>query len=350
MKLYNSIFLFYCCLLSGTEKRIIDHSYAAQQVKKALFLSDPIHAEPLLSGYSRASIFKVQSSTSSKFVIRFLEHKNVYQRQSEMIGLQNASNLNYGPHIYFISPDNSYIIMEYIDHQNIPFELLKSSELCIMLAQLLSKIHKAPAFSFNSDNIFERIYSHCDILSARGANQALVPIDQIKQEIQIIEKILMPYSTPAPCHNDLHPNNLLFTGNKFMAIDFERVGQADSYVDIATIATFYCFTDQSDALLLKTYLEREPNAQETAKLLLTKQVVRLKHGLSLLLISEEPLSPYASLPNTSYVDFMAQIPDGPTVNFHETVHRVHLGKILINQAVSDIATDKFKEAVQILRK
>ena len=201
----------------------IDESFAAQQVQNALSLSGIISAKQLSGGYSGMPIFKVKATGGLTYVIRFLERKSLQDREQEILGLKHASNFDYGPHLYFIADENAFIIMEYIDNQKITLELRQSDKLYTMLAQLLRKMHNAPAFTWSAENYFEIIYERCKILSDKKSAQTLIPLEKIKNDVQIIEKTLKPYATVAPCHNDLNPNNLLFAGNKFIAIDFESV-------------------------------------------------------------------------------------------------------------------------------
>ncbi len=342
---YALVGLLIC--LFGCRRRKINEAYAAQQVKKALSLTGRVSAQILSGGYSGTPIFVVTDAKNIQYVIRFLEHTVVAKREREIIGLKHASDQGYGPHIYFIAPENSYVIMQCIEHQKIPAKLRESVELYQMLAHVLQKIHQGPALPIPNKTIFQRVYKTLNDISEY---KDVLPLEKIENLIKIIEKVLALHMTLAPCHNDLNPNNLLFLGNEFKVIDFESIGQQDPYFDVATVSIFFCFVAQTEDVLFKTYFGHEPTDQEKAKLFFMKQLVRMHYALAFFKLGEKSLVKYNELPNLSHVQFVQQLSSTNNESFGDAQYAVQFGKILLNQAFVDLDSPKFEQAICALQK
>ena len=324
----------------------IDESYVATVTKKALSLSGPITVKILNGGYSGASIFTV-SSDSKKYVVRFLEHKTKEARQNEIACLKIASQEGYGPHIYFSDVDQSVVIMDLLFNQDISLQQRQSDCLYIYLAQLLQKIHSGPKFG-NYRNIFNDIQGCIKVVkkNLEAQNIDSIPLAKIEKIIDILHDTLLSHLITTPCHNDLHPNNLMFCGDKFKAIDYEYASQEDPYYDIAEIALFYCFNPAHEKILLSTYLERQPSAKEEAKLYFMKQVALIYYAIFFLEINPEQLHKYEKLQVPLDIDFIKEIAEGKLEN---TTDVLKSAKFLINYIVANFESKKFSNALKILR-
>ncbi len=57
------------------------------------------------------------------------------------------------------------------------------------------------------------------------------------------------------CHNDLNPQNILFTPKGVMLIDWEFAGYNDAYFDLAAVCVEYALTRKEERLLMQQYDE-----------------------------------------------------------------------------------------------
>ncbi len=346
----NYILLFTLLLLCSCDTHKIDENDAVDVTKKALSLSKPAVAEKLKGGYSGAPLFLV-STDSNKYVVRFLKHKSKTEIQEEISCLKTASQGGYGPHVYFANVDQAVIIMEYLSHQRISSEQRESDQLYVALAQLLQQIHHGPKFQ-KSLNVFDwlehTLHAAKEIVKSKNIKD--VPLNKIEEIIATLRKALSRHMAVTPCHSDMHPSNLIFLGKEFKAIDYERAAQSDPYLDIATVAIYYCFNPAFEHVLLSTYLEHKPSLQEEAKLYLMKQAAWIRYGLTFLQLSSEKIGLYPTLQVTSYWEFLQERAAGKIADFENPEYKIKLAKIIIETVINNFESQEFRDAVNILSK
>jgi hypothetical protein len=83
-------------------------------------------------------------------------------------------------------------------------------------------------------------------------------------------------------HNDLNPGNVLYDGQRLWLVDWEAAFLADRYVDLATLANWFTGDAASEDALLRTYLGGEPDAQQSARFYLMRQVNHVFIGVMFL--------------------------------------------------------------------
>lgn len=322
----------------------IDEQYAALVTKKTLTISGPVTAKVLSGGLSGMPIFLV-TTDSTQYVVRFLSSKSPDERNQEITGLRIASQEGYGPHLYFVDPSQTYLIMEYVKSQPISLEKRQSDELYRALGNLLRKIHNGPSFSHEL-NFFDDIQDEVQGLHAK--NDGSIPLTKIESIITRIRQAVTPYLTSVPSHGDLNPNNLLFEGNDFKAIDYEGVTQTDPYVDLATVAIYYCFDDPlHENILLSTYLGRQPSSKEEAKLYLAKQAIWIRYAAVLLYLTPEKSLHYESVRVQPYWEFLKEFYED-NINLEDPDQKQILAKAMINHVITNAETQAFRDAVKTL--
>jgi thiamine kinase-like enzyme len=346
MKKYGLLLILLTLCSCGPQK--IDENYAARVVQKSLALPGPITAQVLTGGFSGAKLFTVTAGTQ-KYVVRFSKHKPLEDRKHEMSRLKIASDAGYGPHLYYANADEGVLIMEYINHQPITEKQLNSDELYVALARLLQKIHRGPQDKKNT-NIFVKIQKKLQLVKEIVEPDHIkdFPLARVEEIIATLHKALALNQPTAPCHNDLNPGNILFLGHDVKAIDFESAAQANPYGDIASVAIFYCLSPKSEHILLSTYLEREPSAQEQAQLYLMKQANLLSRGLSTLAKwCAGKMSIYATVQAPSWVDFSHKYYEGK-IDMGKSETRIKYAKSMLNTVITNSQSQEFRDAVKLV--
>jgi thiamine kinase-like enzyme len=148
---------------------------------------------------------------------------------------------------------------------------------------------------------------------------------------------------------DIQPNNLIYLGNEFKAVDYESAAQSDPYFDVATVAIYYCFNPKFEHVLFTTYLERQPSEQETAKLYLMKLVAEIHYGLIFLKLGIQYIDQYAILSVPSYWEFLSTL-GKEKVDLDEPKYKMSMAKILINDVVANFESQEFRDAIRVLSK
>jgi thiamine kinase-like enzyme len=340
-----SLLLMLLTICSCDIKRVLkpDEKSVEDFIKNKLSITENITVEKLSGGFSGAQLFKA-STGSKKYVVRFLTHKSLEERTLEINTLQIASQEGYGPNVYYSDIDQGVVIMEFLQQSNISQELFKSDKTYVLLAKLLQKIHRGPKFKNIPDrDVFNTIHqlSHDKKLTC---NKAL-PLEKIENIINFIYKTLSPHLISAPCHNDLHPSNIIFLGDKFKAIDYERATQSDPYFDIAMVAYAYCQNSHYENVLLSTYLERQPTEIENSKLYLFKQVAWAYCGICFLIMIPELLTQYEKTNVLEYNELIKTF-----IDLSKQKNKLKFAKALLNHVIQNFESKEFNNTVKILNK
>jgi thiamine kinase-like enzyme len=141
-----------------------------------------------------------------------------------------------------------------------------------LLGKTLSTMHNGMSFP-KRKGIFQYIENDIHRLEKKSFLHEIVA--RVHAMLPTIQQALTPVLQEVPCHNDLIPNNILYTGSAFKIIDYEFAEQGDPYFDIATLLEFTCVSPQDEMELLTSYFGRPMRAKEKAKLFLMKQLVRI---------------------------------------------------------------------------
>ncbi|MFH0898029.1 MAG: phosphotransferase [bacterium] len=351
MSLSYTYFLFFLSIiLCPRAIQAVDQEYAAKVVKDALSLPGTVTAQVLKGGNSGAQLFTV-TSDSKKYVIRFLHRKKKYYREQEINCLKIASREGYGPHIYYANIDQGVVIMDFLVRQNISFEQRTSDRFYKSLAHLLQKIHRGKKYKekrtvFNTIQDIRRqmrsIKSHCN---------EHVPLVKLEHILDAVYHAL-PCSMYTSCHNDLHPNNVMFLGNDFKAVDYEVAALSDPHFDIATVTLFYCIDHEYEKVLLETYFDRQPSLQENARLYLIKQATLIMYAIRSLGSVTGMLNTYEQLQVPFYDgwnDFLKKfLQERAKGNLRNRAYNLTFAKVLINRVIANFESCEFKNAVSVI--
>jgi len=326
------LFFSYLSAKQGSRERICE-----QIVKELLEVEEAVEISKLPGGLSGAELFLAHFKDKN-YVIRFLTQSSLEERQREILACTIGSENEYGAKVYLSDVEQGFIVMEHLTND------LQEDEECVALAKLAKRIHSGPHFSY-SRSIFDQVDSEIDeYLNTQKARIEFIGSDwleKIDRALSEIRQAVKCYSHTAPCHRDLHPQNLFFSKGQFLAIDYEMAAQDDPFVDLAMIVLSYHLNLSKEKLFLASYFGREPSVQEESKFFLMKQVVRIFWGFRLIKLvpddAEELLQPLASreAKQPSYTT-----PDGQLTN----------ASIFLRDAFSDFDSKEYSQALKTLLK
>jgi thiamine kinase-like enzyme len=78
--------------------------------------------------------------------------------------------------------------------------------------------------------------------------------ERLHQVSRHIERAFAATPTaPVPCHNDLLPANVLFSGDRVWLLDYEYAGMNDVFFDLANLSVNSSFSRDADQELLELY-------------------------------------------------------------------------------------------------
>lgn len=204
---------------------------------------------------------------------------NGLNRQVEWRALQGAYEAGIAPRPRYFNPELGALVCDYLPPDE---DQATDSE---AIAVLLRKIHQLPALHYRLD-IAERIRRYRHQLTVAGS-PALAAIEQLGQSIaELLRQITPDHREWQLCHNDLNPGNLLYSGGKLYALDWEYSAMGNRWFDLAVACNTQGYELPQQEQLLEQYLER-PVAEYDRRLLL--QWSCIAHFLELLwYLSQRP--------------------------------------------------------------
>ena len=147
-----------------------------------------------------------------------------------------------------------------------------------------------------------------------------------------------PAEPAVSSHNDLHPRNVLFDGERVWLIDWEAAFLNDRWVDVAVLANYFAADEAEIGLLLERYLGRVPDAMARARLDLMRSVCRLYYGAVLI----------ASAGRGTAVDWSnAPAPSGPP-QLETPAGRARYGCGLMAQALAACGIPAHRRTLEVV--
>ena len=327
--------------LSGCNRGPQDQADPTTLVRESLDLEGPLTVEPLRGGLSGYAKLFLVSTENQKYVLRMIS-KTSSEVSHELACLQTASKAGYGPHVYVADPHRGFIIMEFLPSQRISREDRQSTQLYQALGKAVSKVHHGPAFP-EGCTIFDLIRQNLSRL--KNYVQYKKTANQMEELLSIVHSSLAKYTKKASCHNDLNPNNMLWSGSSFKIIDYEHACQDDPYFDLATLITFYCFKPEHEQILLGAYFGRPMTREENAHLYLAKQEFFLSYASLLFLKHPEVSQDWGTAPE-KYEDLLMKI-NGKQLDLEEPTAKFRFARSLLAEVKKNLDSQQFQDAVKL---
>ena len=306
------------------------HEQALKIVQSVLKTNGPCTAELLSGGLSGSELIKVNTSDRA-YVVRFWNKKWAEDFPQDLACQVVASDAGYGPRVFFTDEAAYVTVIEYFHPEVFP-EIRTRLQ---ALVDLLKRIHTGPPVPMGID---KPTYLDECIEEVEKLNLQLFDLDVIREIKEAVTTAARQNARCLPCHRDLHPGNLIYSQERFVAIDYTWGGMDDPYLDLATLAIFNCTTPEEEHLLLQLYLGHAPSPAEAARLSLMKLSAKLFYGLEFLKLA--PTYRRTTTPKSyKNIEFHSREPLNPA-NFFEYASSL-LGEVVdyshSEQYVKDLA-------------
>lgn len=218
------------------------------------------------------------------------------------------------------------------------------------LGALASRLQATPAFP-TVDNYLTVIGLLLDRLAESGL---YVPglLDGHRDGFERIREVYQwDESALVSSHNDPHPGNILFDGERLWLIDWETAYRNDPLVDVAILTMYFAATPDLEERLLLSWLGHAPDRLLRARLILMRQLVRLFYGCASSLYAAFP--PHTLTPDTDFsaltpAEFSAAINSGRLVAGAPLAQRIG-GKVALATFLAGVARPEFEEALAVVR-
>lgn len=271
--------------LKDTAKAILGNHYNS-------YFTENTTVEKLHGGLNGSLVLKVSDGSKGDFVLR----KNTPQINKNFILeleiFELFSKFDLAPKIYYSSPSEGIVLMEYIE-DDFKGKVENRKKFIQSLGTALCKSHQIPLEEtfynpsvYRSKNIFD---ASLELIDEIRAQRYFCPLeDTFLRQMGYIVPLYDQDSDLALNHRDTNFGNVLYDKNgKIKFIDFEVSSIDNKYVDLATIDNFYLYSDADRVLFLESYFQREPKETELDKLKKMVPFTHLYHAVQLALIAKD---------------------------------------------------------------
>lgn len=237
-----------------------------------LFSKPSFTYTPLQGGIlAQVSRVTVEPSTC---VVRRINADNSFERcVQEAVIAQMCGAQGIGPKVYVPDPAHKLILLEYLPKQATSRAQCGDPTFLRDLGSLIARFHAldttqieadaqntfgcqlsvSQCYTFSPDTVIYRIEQAEALLQRMGLTVAEVTRWVTDCDKKLEELYLKNGSRRVLSHGDLHPGNVLYTGDRSWLIDYEMSGFASWFYDLGVLAVFFCVTEESDTYLLEGY-------------------------------------------------------------------------------------------------
>jgi aminoglycoside phosphotransferase (APT) family kinase protein len=151
-------------------------------------------------------------------------------------------------------------------------------------------------------------------------------------------------------HNDPHPGNILFDGERLWLIDWETAYRNDPALDLAILTMYRAATPELQEALLQAWRGRPSDPVLRARVFLMRQLAKLFYGCAngLYLSETRPDLIETDMAAPTPAEFSAAIRDGRLIQNSPEAQRIG-GKVALRTFLEGVRSPAFAEAVAVLR-
>ena len=311
----------------------------------------PLTAIEPVTGGAAALIYRIEVSGRSALLrLESPERDPVRDPQRSYLCMRQAVEAGVAPALHYADAAAGVAIMDFVPRQPLSDYPGGPAALAHDLGALARRLQATPAFP-----PVDTYFTVVDLLLGRLAESGLYIPGLLDGHREGFERIREAYpwdgSSLVSSHNDPHPGNILFDGERLWLIDWETAYRNDPLVDVAILTLYFAASPGLEETLLRSWLQRTPDRALRARLILMRQLVRLFYGCASSLYAAFP--PHTLTPDTDFValspaEFSDAIRSGRLVGGVPLTQRIG-GKVALATFLKGLATPEFEEALVVAR-
>jgi aminoglycoside phosphotransferase (APT) family kinase protein len=234
-------------------------------------------------GITTALTFKIQAGGRS-YILRVEGEpsplRNPYQYESMRI----AAETGIAPKILYLDEAARVVVMDFIEPRPLQDFPGGFQGLAHALGDLLRRLQAAPVFPYFVDypDIVGRLFAHVrqtGLFAPGLLDIHAEQLERIRQSYNLgLEKLVSS-------HNDAHPGNFLFDGQRLWLIDWESACRNDPMVDLAIVIDTFGLASDLEATLVQRWLGRALDQALYKRLTTVRALTRLYYAGVFLSIS-----------------------------------------------------------------
>jgi aminoglycoside phosphotransferase (APT) family kinase protein len=338
-------------LLSDLIDRIPeDRRERARSALLATFGRSPVTSlEPITMGAS-ASSYRIEVA-GRPYLLRLESSRRneIRDPHRSYICMRMAAEAGIAPAVRHADPEAAVAITDFVPHRPMA-DVRVSAEMARDLGNLVARLQAIPAFPPVTD--YPTVVGR---LLGRLLGSGLFAPGLLDPHRQAFERIREAYPWDSAAlvssHNDLSPANIMCDGERLWFIDWETAFRNDPLVDVATLTIFFAASPELEAVMLRSWLGREPDRAQRARLVLMRSLVRLYYGCAASLNAAHMLgtaAPETDLGAPTWAEFGAAIEQKRLAVGTPEAQRL-VSKIALASFLAGVRTPAFEEALLVVR-
>ena len=220
--------------------------------------------------------YHVTLEDGSEYVVRIPGEgtEEMIIRSDERISTALACDLGIDAELLYFGADGSKVTRYIPNAVTMSAATLHEEEHIDQMAAIFKKLHtcgvdtKVPFEVFDMAAGYEKIIYDKQVSMFDDYAAVKATVMDIKTQVDAQTQI-----TKVPCHNDALCENWVVGDGRMYLIDWEYAGMNDGMWDLADVSIEADFDSAHDLLLLRSYLDREPNKEDLQHFLASKLYV-----------------------------------------------------------------------------
>jgi thiamine kinase-like enzyme len=164
-------------------------------------------------------------------------------RQNEYHNTKAASQAGVGPQVLHYLPEQSVIVLEFLDGKTMSKDSLNTPGMPTRMAQAIKKLHAGPRF-YSDFNMFRLTEYYLGICRARDIPTPVGYLDRMPTVTKIEQAMSVNPLPTVPCNNDLLAENYMDCSGQLWLIDYEYSGNNDPCFELGNTCQEMQFNDE----------------------------------------------------------------------------------------------------------
>ena len=246
---------------------------SAQRVLAETFGKAATVVTSLYGGASPASLFQVDVGTRH-YLLRVEGPHSPLRVPTQYEAMRMAAEAGLAPKVHHVDADAGIVVMDFIEE--LPLDLYPGGRTALVEAMgtMIARLQASPAIPAFVDypDMVARLFAHV-------RRTGLFASGVLDPHWDRLEQIRAAWDRdPArlvSSHNDCHPGNFLFDGERLWLVDWESAYRNDPFIDVAILLDNVAPSPELEAVLLRASLRRELGAEDRHQLQTARALTRL---------------------------------------------------------------------------
>ena len=237
------------------ENLLEGHSGVTREISafRAAFGSIPVDIIARLTGGATTALTLQVKAGNRHYLVRMEGDPSPLRNPFQYESMRIAAEAEIAPKIHYLDEAARVVVMDFVEQRPLRDYPGGRNALAHALGEIVKRLQATTVFPYYVDypDIVARLFAHVR-RTGLFAPGSLDP--HVEHLAHIRERYLSGREILVSSHNDLHPGNVLFDGQRLWLIDWESAYRNDPLVDAGIAVDSFAFSPELENILLKAWL------------------------------------------------------------------------------------------------